>query len=136
LDQVLWLEGKSAETQRLYYVLRLTSIVGGVIVPTLVAAGLKGLPAVLSLVVAVSAAVEEFFKYGERWRHYRRTAELLKIEGWQFLQRCGSYAGQPTDAEAYGVFAAKVEEILRQEVDVFVTQVAGEPQKPKNDAAR
>ena len=39
----------------------------------------------LSQVVAISAAIEEFFHYGERWRHYRRTAESLKTQGWAIL---------------------------------------------------
>jgi hypothetical protein len=45
----------------------------------------------LSLLVALSAAVEQFFNYGERWRHYRRMAELLKIEGWEFFHLSGHY---------------------------------------------
>ena len=36
LDQVVWMEDKTAEAQKRYYLLRLTSIVGGVIVPALV----------------------------------------------------------------------------------------------------
>ena len=36
---------------------------------------------VVSLVVAISAAVEQFFHFGDRWRNYRRTAERLKSEG-------------------------------------------------------
>ena len=34
LDQVLWMEKKAALTQRWYYILRLVTIVGGVLVPT------------------------------------------------------------------------------------------------------
>ncbi len=35
LDQVLWMEGKSDSAQKSYYLLRLTAIIGGVIVPAL-----------------------------------------------------------------------------------------------------
>ena len=45
----------------------------------------------VSLMVALAVAIEEFFHYGDRWRHFRRTAEWLKIEGWQFLQLNGDY---------------------------------------------
>jgi hypothetical protein len=55
-------------------VLRLATIIGGVIVPALVsfnvsddtASVIKTLTFIVSLVVALSAAVEEFFRYGER----------------------------------------------------------------------
>jgi hypothetical protein len=80
---------------------------------------------IISLLVAVSVAVEEFFHYGERWRHYRSSVERLKIEGWEFFQ----LSGEDRDlkhAEAYPVFAAKVEDILRHEVDVYITEVVKE----------
>ena len=34
-------------------------------------------------------AVEGFFHYGDRWRHYRRTVELLKSHGWQLFELAG-----------------------------------------------
>jgi hypothetical protein len=76
--------------------------------------------------VAVSLAVEEFFHYGERWRHYRRTVETLKIEAWQFFQLSGPYQAHRNHQVAYPPFAARVEEILRQDIEVFITQVVKE----------
>ena len=134
LDQVLWMEGRAAQSRERYYALRLTMIVGGVIVPALLGLGLPGLryiTIVLSLLVAVSAAVEEFFHYGERWRHYRRTTELLKTEGWQFFQLCGPYHGHETHAEAYRDFAARVEDIIQRDVEVYVTEVVREKKDDK-----
>lgn len=77
---------------------------------------------IVSLVVAMSAAVEEFFRYGERWRHYRWMTESLKSEGWQFLQLSGGYANQ-THIQAYPVFAARVEALSSEEVESYITQV-------------
>jgi len=142
LDQVLWMEGKAGSAQKCYYALRLIAIVGGVIVPALV--GLKiGEQGVcpwiqwttffLSLIVAISVAVEEFFHYGERWRHYRRTVECLKIEGWQFFQLAGPYQQFGTHSQAFPDFAAQVEKICRQEVDVFITEVSKEKKEKKED---
>jgi hypothetical protein len=139
LEQVFWMEGKARGAVRWYYTLRLTTIVGGVIVPALVSLNLSGgaMPVIhtvtflVSLLVALSAAVEEFFHYGERWRHYRRTAELLKSEGWQFFQLSGVYAGQ-TYAQAYAAFAARVEELSHAEVEVYMTQVVRD-KKEKDD---
>lgn len=132
LDQVLWMEAKCGQTQRWYYLLRLLAIIGGVIVPALV--GLKlgdgEISAIvswitfgISLMVAISIAIEEFFHFGERWKHYRRTVELLKIQAWQFFQRSGPYQQFADHSAAYPAFAGKIEEIMQSEVDVYVTEV-------------
>ncbi len=79
--------------------------------------------------VAISAAVEEFFHFGERWRHYRRTVELLKIEGWKFFQLSASYDGYKKHEEAYPDFATRVEEIIESDVEVYITEVVKEKKK-------
>jgi len=144
LGQVLWMEGKCERTQRWHYILRLVAIVGGVIVPALVSLKLgDGNGSVLvswltfgiSLLVAISVAVEEFFHFGERWRHYRRTVELLKVEGWRFLQLGGPYQEFADHAAAYPLFAGKVEEVMQSEVDVFVSEVVKEKKEKKKPAA-
>ncbi len=130
LEQIMWMEEKALDALWWYRVLRLATIIGGVIVPALVSwtVGdgddlIKALTFIVSLVVALSAAVEEFFRYGERWRHYRRTVESLKSEGWQFLQLSGPYVNM-THSQAYPAFATRVEELSREEVDRYMTQVA------------
>ena len=72
LDQVLWMEGQANKARNWHYSLRLTSIVGGVIIPALVSLSVIGQNAIaikwgtfsLSLLVAISVAVEEFFHFG------------------------------------------------------------------------
>jgi hypothetical protein len=135
LDQLLWVEDRADYNRRRYFFWRLITIIGGVIVPALVTVNLNGTAGpgltwatfAISLLVAVSAAVEGFFRYGERWRHYRRTAELLKTEGWQFLQLTGHYRRHAAHALAYPLFASRVEDILQQDVDAYITTVAAEP---------
>ncbi|NOY58806.1 MAG: DUF4231 domain-containing protein [Calditrichaeota bacterium] len=134
LDQVLWMEGKAAKSQRPYYALRLIVIIGGIIVPALVS--LQFDPSIqiiirwitfgLSLCVAISAAVEGFFNYGKRWQHYRSTVELLKSEGWQFFQMSGNYRNYDSHSKAYPEFAERVENILRQDVQVYIRDIAKE----------
>lgn len=135
LDQVLWLEGKADTCQFRYYALRLMAIIGGVIIPALVSLNVRGEPTsgvvswitfFLSLMVAISLAVEEFLRFGERWRHYRRTVEILKIDGWQFFQLSGPYKSHSSHQVAYPEFAAHVEEILQGEVEVYITQIMRE----------
>jgi len=131
LDQVIWMEQRALDALWWYRVLRLATIIGGVIVPALVSLNVgdgatvvvKTITFIVSLVVALSAAVEEFYRYGERWRHYRSMVESLKSEGWQFLQLSGTYGNQ-THEEAYPTFAVRVEELSREEVKQYMTQVA------------
>ncbi|MBD0389928.1 MAG: DUF4231 domain-containing protein [Nostoc sp. C3-bin3] len=85
LDQVIWMEGKANFSRDRHYLLRITTIVGGIILPALVSLNINSTLQVndrvknviiwstfsLSQIVAISAAIEEFFHYGERWRHYQ-----------------------------------------------------------------
>jgi hypothetical protein len=138
LDQVTWLGRSARRNQRRHYTLRLITILGGVAIPALVGLEINNAPAVnvrwltfgLGLLVAASAALEEFFRYGERWRHYRRHAELLKAEGWAFLELVGpAYTNFDTHAEAFRTFVSRVEETMRQEVGVYITEVTRAPQQ-------
>lgn len=143
LDQVQWMTSKSDKAKKKYYILRLIAIVGGVIVPALVSMNLNNevfmssvriLTFIISLLVAISVAIEEFFHYGERWRHYRNTSERLKIEGWDFFQLSGSYKGQK-HSNAYTAFATLVEDILRHEVEIYMTEIARENKKKEQPKA-
>jgi hypothetical protein len=134
LDQVLWMEKKATLCRDRHYRLRLTAIILGVIVPILIGINVgdntrlrntkEAVAIGLSAIVAVSAAVEEFFHYGERWYHYRRTVESLKTYGWQFSQLSGRYANFPNHQEAFRDFSNQIEEIIQRDVEVYVTQVA------------
>ena len=116
LDQTAWLEGKAKLCQRRYYALRLVAIVGGVTVPALVslnvssdassdvASTIAWTTFALSLLVATAVSVEGFFRYGERWRHYRRTAELMKSQGWQFFELSGAYESHAPQDGVPGIF--------------------------------
>ena len=86
-------------------------------------AGLIIVIVILGLLVAVSGALEEFFRYGERWRHYRQTVEWLKIEGWRFFQLSDPYRKFTTHAEAYSDFAGRVEDVIRRDVNVYVSEI-------------
>ncbi len=140
LDQVLWMEKKAVHCRDQHYRLRLAAIVLGVLVPILIGFEFqnprlqvikKYLTIGMGSVVAVSAAVEEFFHYGERWNHYRRTVESLKTQGWQFSQLSGEYNAYPSHSKAFSSFAQTIEELIQRDVEVYVTQLS----KPEDKAA-
>ena len=132
LDQLLWFETKAEANQRRYYALRLMTIVGGLIVPALVslnvrendvAEAIAWVTFSLSLVVAIAAAVDGFFKNGERWRSFRRNSELLKAHGWQYFELSGPY--QAADhGTAFTAFAAQVEAVIQEDLKAFLAQAA------------
>ncbi len=89
----------------------------------------------MSLGVALATALESFFRPGERWRHYRRMTEALRIEGMHYLMLSGPYADAGTHERAFGGFAGRLNEILSAEVDVDTfTRVAVE--KPAAEKER
>lgn len=143
LDQVVWLESKAGRARNWYYALRLTTLVGALLVPALATLdpqddslhnAVRITTWVVGLVVAISAAVEGFFHFGDRWRTYRRTAELLKTEGWLFLQLSGEYgANGATHAAAYPTFAFRVEELIQADVDTYLRKVAAEAGEKKKE---
>jgi hypothetical protein len=133
LDQLSYMSRRSRETRNWYYRLRITAIVGSVVVPILLGVQqtnskdfLRWGTIGLSGVVAVSAAVEEFFHFGDRWRHFRQTAEALKTQGWQFSQLGGLYSAYPNHQAAFQSFTTHVEMLLQHENEVFVSEVVKE----------
>jgi len=141
LDQIKWLDGKADGAQWRYYGLRLTTIVGGVLAPALFAASTSGgtsagagrfhvAAVIVSLVVGASAAIEEFFHFGDRWRNYRLTAELLKREGWMLLELAGPYHhhNYADHAAAFPQFTERVESLLSHDLTVFLGRIAREPE--------
>lgn len=135
LDQMQWMSGKARKVKKWHYLLRLTAVIGGLLVPALVNMNIgdmhKLVITAVSLLVAISTAVEEFCRYGEQWQHYRQNSEALRTEGWQFVQLVGNYSDEhfPTHEAAYAKFASRVEEIIQREVGVYVTEVLGKKEK-------
>jgi Protein of unknown function (DUF4231) len=136
LESLLWMEGAAQRTRRRYYVLRSIIAVGAVIVPALVSLNVIGaakaailwVTFAVSLVVGLSAALEGFFRLGERWRHYRQRVEELKAEGWDYYQLAGRYQDETDHHKAFPAFAGNVQKILAQEVEEFIAEIARAPE--------
>jgi hypothetical protein len=133
LDQVVWMEGAAKRDQQRYLALRLTAILGAVLVPALVgptASGdvpaLRWLGLAVSVVVAAASAVEGFLHFGDRWRHYRSMVERLKSEGWRYFELTGIYAACKTHAAGFGTFTERVEQILAEDVRAYISVVTAE----------
>ncbi|MEM9807143.1 MAG: DUF4231 domain-containing protein [Cyanobacteria bacterium P01_D01_bin.56] len=143
LDQVMWLEGRATKERNQHFRLRMVTIIGGVLVPAMV--GFSGgdenfntrvrwVALGISQAVAISAAVEEFFGHGDKYRNYRSTAESMKIEGWQFMQLSGPYRKFKVHSDAYKIFAQRVEGYIQKDVEGFVARLEEKQDEDKEDA--
>jgi Protein of unknown function (DUF4231) len=102
-------------------------IVLAALVPALVALNLgtvgRTITVVLGVIVAAATAVEHFLTSGQRWRHYRGSVELMKSEGWLYLESAGPYANLSLEA-AFPTFVGRVETLMRDEVNEYVTIIS------------
>jgi phosphoserine phosphatase len=147
LDQVTWMSAQSRRAHRRYLTFRIPVVVGGVFIPALITlmlsangtAGatitwLGGIPVdvirflafTVSLAVALCAGIEEVFHFGDRWRHYRRTTELLKTLGWQYLMLSGAFRRYSSHTAAFTTFAERVEDTLNEDVEGYLGSIAGD----------
>lgn len=122
-----WLERAATRSRRAHYAMRLTAAVGGVLVTSMSSAEVLGDPVSIvkwillgtSLAVGVALALDGFLNLGERWRHYRRSAEILKSQGWRLIQRTEPYTGL-ADEDAARMFAARVEDLIDDETGGYI----------------
>lgn len=132
LDQLLWVESSATKARIRFYFLRLVTIVGGVTVPALISLS-PGNPRVreastwaafgMAQAVAISAALEELFGFNVRYRTFRNTAEVLKVEGWQYFQLTGQYSRYESHSGAYVEFAGRVESLIQQDIQGYLAHV-------------
>ena len=81
--------------------------------------GLFGTAGVISAAVAAAATWEGVANFGQIWLEKRRAAELLKVEGWLFLQRADKYRRVQPQV-AFSAFATEVERQIAKEVGEYV----------------
>ena len=127
LDQTMWFEKRATTTQSRYRRLRLSIIIGGLIVPVLLGLDLgdnnneirNRVVMGLSLSIASCVAVEEFFNFGEKSLNYRKAAEGMKGEWWKFQTLTGKYSKFPSIDTAIPAFAQRVEQIIESDLQNF-----------------
>jgi hypothetical protein len=140
LEQLLWLDTKADENQKQYNLLRRISLIVGAIVPAMislslpefsewVSLALKIATIILSIVVAISTSIEQFYNFGVRWRHFRKATELMKSEGWAYLMLADRYESFKTHEKAFKSFAERAESIIQTDVNTYIAQVVKDSDK-------
>jgi Protein of unknown function (DUF4231) len=144
LQTLAWMDRRAGKNWAVYTFLRLVAILGAVFVPALVAVNasaewattLRIATFTLSLCVAIATALESFLRSGDRWRHYRRNSEALRLEGMQFLMLSGPYNDAASHGDGFHLFATRLNGILGSEVDAYFTKVAVEKQPGEQSESR
>ena len=110
------------------------TIVAGLATPVLVAVDAPdwGL-AVAGFVVAAASSLLGFFRYGERWRHQRKTAMLLKAEGVRFIERRPPYDAHPSHQAAFPQFIENLERINEAQSEEYLALLSLEAQPRADD---
>jgi Protein of unknown function (DUF4231) len=110
LDEARHYEALWRRQRELHDVLGVVTIIAGLAAPLLVAVGAPDWAlAAAGFVVAASSALVGFFRYGERWRHQRKTAMLLKAEGMRFLELRAPYDAYGSHRNAFPYFLNRLE---------------------------
>lgn len=143
LDQLCWFDKRARQFTQRSRSLQLTTIIGSTLLPALVSLNLNQfasaepdvglnvifhfLPSnlglvtfVLSQVVAICAAIDQFLKYGEKAILYRQAAEFLKSEGWKYFMLVSPYQKFSDHQAGYRRFVFAVEEAIQQDVKTYI----------------
>ncbi|MGV9869299.1 DUF4231 domain-containing protein [Rhodococcus koreensis] len=115
-------------SRRNYYLLRLPTVLGAVSLPplaspTVEAPWARWAALVVSLVVAGCTAAEGLFRFGNRWRLYRRMLDELRREGWAYAHKIGAPYEQEEAEKVFPTFVRRSEDILRRYGEEYVTEV-------------
>jgi Protein of unknown function (DUF4231) len=122
--QVLLAKRRVDSNRRWYYSWRVPTVVGALLLPplaspTVEASWARWTALVVSLVVAICTALESTFRFGNRWRLYRRMLDELRSEGWAYAYHTGPYASK---AE-FTKFVERSEEAIRRYGEEYVADV-------------
>ncbi len=136
---------KSSENKQSYHFFQRVIVIGSVTVPVLVGTGpsiaayvnnepwvralLDMATVVISLAVALSAAIEGLYKYGEYWSNYRKAAEELLQEKHLYDVRSGGYANT---SDPFLRFVERCEGIIAKQNGQYFQTV----EKQQSEAAK
>ncbi|HZM32663.1 MAG TPA: DUF4231 domain-containing protein [Acidimicrobiales bacterium] len=122
--QVLVAQRRVDSNRQWYYGWRVPTVVGALLLPalaspTVAASWARWTAFGVSLVVAVCTALESTFRFGNRWRLYRRLLLELRAEGWAYAYKRKPYAS----GGGFALFVERSEDALRRYGEAYVAEV-------------
>lgn len=114
------LYGKKAHRNRnVYWAMAIIAAVGSALVPVLI--NFQDVdpiyPTIVSVIVAITVALERVFRPREIWRNYELVRSLLRAEEMRFRTKTWSYArGNPNPGEVeFAKFVKRIEDSIANE---------------------
>ncbi len=108
----------SGKNKKQYQQIQLTIGAGAIIVPLLL--GIpdipKWVPAIISAMVAVLAATENVYQFGDNWRNFRQASESLKRERALFDAEAGPYR---ISKDPFRRFVERCEDVIAAETGQY-----------------
>ena len=107
-----------------YYSWRVPTVVGALVLPplaspTVATSWVRWAALVVSLIVAACTALESTFRFGNRWRLYRRLLGELRAEGWAYV-----YGTTPYNKDSeFKLFVERSEAAMRRYDEAYVSEV-------------
>ena len=129
-----WLDHAARRAQRTHYALRMTALIGGILLPAVAGldaatggAALRWVTAGIGVVVGGTVALDGFLSARGRWLHYRSAAEALQAELWQYALLHGRlYEKAPSHAAAFPALATQCEHFIATEVAGYLADATQE----------
>jgi uncharacterized protein DUF4231 len=138
LTYLAWWDDRARRARRQYRFWRAVVLVGGAATPSLIGFSIGGGSEAIEwaawatgLAVAIAAALETLYRWGDIWREKRAAGERLKVEGWRFLHLTGPYLGR-THTEAFSEFAETVERFIEAEIGDYLAAAIPRGTNDKN----
>ena len=78
------------------------------------------LATILSVLLAIFNALRQSYKFREKWQNYRRTAELLLIEGQNYFALSGSYSKYASHDEAFPIFISAISNLRINQLNDYI----------------
>ena len=110
---------KANRYRNVYWAMAIIAAVGSALVPVLI--NIQDMdpiyPTIVSVIVAITVALERVFRPREIWRNYGLVRSLLSAEEMRFRTKTGSYArGNPNRGEVeFAKFVERIEDSIANE---------------------
>jgi hypothetical protein len=133
LEYLRYLDRMAKRDSICFHFFQLLVIVLGILIPIIEESDIKDcikissftLISVFGLTIAISAALNKHFKFEEKWKHYRKTAEIIRAEGENYFGLAGEYKDFANSSEAVKKFIEIITDIKRQENNTYIDSVRG-----------
>jgi hypothetical protein len=114
-----------------FQILRFTALISSILIPVIanlndnliiINQDKTSIITILGLLSTVSFGFLQIYKNEKVWLHHRETFEILRTEGYSFLNLSGEYGECNTHKKAFPQFSNNIESLIRKDISCY-TQI-------------